>query len=245
MKNVSTEEKQATWAQVSSMLGNTPESMQSSMTANIIKTFKASNKAERETGLNWYSDTRAFCNMLAARYGVTPAVAVAVISALSPLNQWSRNKIDAENVLRAYTENEKRAGTRAYLDIEELAATVKACTFGRNKMRAFQIIDEQDPSIVQTSRKTRAFHDNILNADSTEVTIDFHAFSIAVGYQYTASSQPSVANTLYADVQQAYRNATKHLNRNRKSKLTAYQLQAITWLAWRRLVGVHENAGTV
>jgi hypothetical protein len=245
MKNVSTIEKQKTWAAVSAMLGKTPDAIVNSMADNIVRTYKAATMAEKLTGETWYNETRDLAKTLAARYDVSPAVAVAVVSALSPLNKWAQNKIDAENVLRAYYENERRANTSGYLDIDELSATVKVCTFHKNKMRAFRIVDENAPEIVQTSRKTRAFHNNILDVTSQDVTIDFHAFSIAVRYQYTTSSQPSVSDTLYCEVQEAYRMATRTINRRRKIKLMPYQVQAITWLAWRRIVGIHANAGTV
>lgn len=265
MKNVSSIEKQNTAAQVWAKLGKTPAEHSASMVANILKTFKAATAEETETGAAWYDETREFSARLAAKYcGIVrqdknhlpacgcslkvtaesncAAVAVAVVSALSPLNKWAQNKIDAENVFRAYEQNETAV---KFLDIETLADSVKVCTFHKNKLRAFRVIDENAPEIVQTSRKTRAFACNILNPASDCVTIDFHALSIAVGYQYTAASQPSVSDSLYRDVQEAYRLAARQINRRRKVKLLPYQVQAVTWLAWRRLVGICASAGTV
>lgn len=257
--------RRAVWAQVSAKLGNSPETMRAAMAQNIINTFKAATRDEIRAGSHWYDETREFSKRLAAKFcGIVrqdknhllacgcafkpsaesncASVAVAVISALSPLNKWAQNKIDAENVFAAYEANETAA---KFLDVETLADTVKVCTFNKNKMRAFRIIDENAPEIVQTSRKTRAFHCNILNPKSDCVTIDFHALSIACGYQFTAASQPPVADSLYLDIQAAYRDAARELNKGRRAKLLPYQVQAITWLAWRRLVGVCKSAGTV
>jgi hypothetical protein len=173
---------------------------------NILNVYNLATEQEKKAGLAWYKEARAFCKAQAKEYGVSLEVVVAVISALSPRNKWEQNLA----VRQGKGPND-----------------VKVCTFGKNKQKAFDIVLKHRPSLVKESNKTRSFFDNIRFENSQEVTIDIHAFNIYVGLKIPARS---FTDKQYSEMVEAYREAAKH------AKIKAYELQAVCWVAWKRLL---------
>ena len=62
--------------------------------------------------------------------------------------------------------------------------------------------------------------------------IDGHAWCIANADRRTMQEVPNIGKKLRADLQQAYSNAGK------KHNMTAYEMQAATWVAWKRIHNV-------
>lgn len=93
--------------------------------------------------------------------------------------------------------------------------------------------------------KTGAFLDNIVQPYSTKrVTIDFHAYSVAVDHKYTVGGDtstetvPNIGITDYAKLEKAYRIAAAHLDIHPQRLQHNFVLQnfsGITWGAWRRI----------
>lgn len=184
---------------------------------NILKVYNLATEEDIEAGKAWYREARLFCRSAARMYGVSLDVAIAVLSALSPRNKWSNNLKDVHTVL---------AACKAGLGPE----CVKVGTFGRNKEKAFQIVRENKPSLARTSNKTAAFFDNIRNPESHDVTVDIHAYSIFFGFR---AEPPSITDKQYDTMVSAYRLAAKRVG------IKPYEMQAITWVVWRRLTAKH------
>lgn len=193
--------------------------------SNIFAIYQLASVADIEEGKHWYSQACQIALNLAKKYFISQAQAAAVIAALSPRNKWSRNVIDAENLIVAY----KAAGV-------EGCASVKVCTFGGNKAKAIKILEtnskcEQDYLDILSGPKLKEFYNCISGIDN-EVCIDGHAYSIWSGGRITLANIPSIGKKLREQIKEDYRQAAK------EAGLRSYQMQAITWCTWRRIHGV-------
>jgi hypothetical protein len=180
---------------------------------NILSIYNLATEEDIEEGKVWYREARLFSRRMAKEYGVSLDVAIACLSALSPRNKWSNNLKNVEAVLLACQEGRG-------------PETVKVGTFNRNKEKAFRIVLENAPILAKTSNKTAAFFDNIRNPESTDVTVDIHAFSIFFGFRAEPST---LTDKQYNIIASAYQLASKRVG------VKPYEVQAICWIVWRRL----------
>jgi len=179
--------------------------------------------AETASGMTWYKDANQVAVTLADRYEISEETAAGVIAALSPRNKWDRNLIDAENLIAAYV-----AGGA------EACEEVKVCTFGANKQKAVEILlwnaGEQAALDILSGPKLREFFSCILGRD--DVCIDGHAYSIWFGDRVTLNKVPSIGKKLREAIKKDYLAVAK------KNNLKGFEVQAITWVAHRRIHGV-------
>ncbi len=190
---------------------------------NIKAIYKLATAAERVDGSVWYPIARDIAQSLADEYGVNLAQAIGVIAALSPRNKWSRNVIDAENLISAFVAD------------PESAATVKVCTFGANKAKAIKILNAHDADLdavlaILSGPKLREFASCI--AGLSDVCIDGHAYCIWTGGRTTLAAVPAIGVKLRREIKADYQAAALDLD------LTPAACQAITWCAWRRIHAV-------
>jgi len=190
---------------------------------NIKSIYKLATAAERVDGSVWYPIARNIAQALADEYGVSLAQAIGVIAALSPRNKWSRNVIDAENLIAAFIAD------------PESAATVKVCTFGANKAKAIKILNAHGADLdavlaILSGPKLREFASCI--AGLPEVCIDGHAYCIWTGGRTTLAEVPAIGVKLRREIKADYQAAALDLG------LTPAACQAITWCTWRRIHGV-------
>jgi hypothetical protein len=143
-----------------------------------------------------------------------------VIAALSPNNRWQRNVSDAEALIKAYVFGD---------DID----AIKVSTYSKNKEKAIKILRGGCPPDVLGGLKVRAFYSCIAGGD--DVCIDGHAFAIWSGQRITTSKTPNITPKLYAKVAEDYRVAASVINQVLNDNLTAAEVQAVTWVAWRNL----------
>ena len=179
---------------------------------------------EQADGMSWYRRANTAAVRLADQYEVTIPVAAGVIAALSPRSKWERNLIDAENLIAAY----KAAGIEA-------AEDVKVCTFGKNKKKALEILawgfeNSETVKEVLSGPKLIEFFSCIMGED--DVCIDGHAYSIWFGDRVTLAKVPSIGKKLRAQIKADYMAVAD------KNNLKPFEVQAITWVAHRRLHGV-------
>ena len=191
---------------------------------NIKAVFQLASAAENADGMAWYGVAKSIAIVLADRYGVTTAQAVGVLAALSPRNKWSRNVIDAESLIAAYV----AAGS-------EQARLTKVCTFGANKEKAIKVLEsgaETIPTVlgILSGPKLREFASCIAGLD--DVCIDGHAWCIWQGSRVTLADVPSIGVKLRREIKADYAQAAADLG------LKPFELQAITWVTWRRLHGI-------
>ena len=179
----------------------------------VNKWMDESTSKDIEQGLNWYNEARMLCNQLATKYSVTVVQVAQVISVLSPQKQWHTNKLETiamfEEVLEGIKPNFGYFATKS--TIEEC----KLIIMGKFLIPSKRI-------------KTYSFADNIANSGSEEVTIDRHALRVA--YDDKSAKIDKVSPKQYREAREAYRRvALGH-------GLNAYQVQAITWVTYKRIV---------
>ena len=191
---------------------------------NIKAIHELASVEEIANGMAWYGVANCVALTLAEQYDIPANQAVGVIAALSPRNKWTRNMFDAEQLIAAY----KAGGA-------EQARLVRACTFGANKAKAIKILESGQKAFTNTldvlrGPKLREFASCIAGLD--EVCIDGHAWCIWQGSRVTLADVPSIGVKLRREIKADYAQAATDLG------LKASELQAITWVAWRRIHGV-------
>lgn len=196
-------------------------------TDSILATYFQSSATDRQTGRQWYQNAYNVCVELGDKYGVHSDIVAGVIAALSPNNRWESNVIDAEIMLRAWA---------AEIDY----SSVKVATYSNNKDKAATIIDcnlnRQQIVKVLRGNKTVAFFLCIAsNGDSDTPCIDGHAYNIWNGTVSTLKEVPSLSDKTFSIIQDAYRDAAKIISTVTGEYHSAAQVQAITWVAYRRI----------
>lgn len=172
-------------------------------------------ESEHLDGAVWYPSARHIAESIGATLGLTVEAGAGILAALSPQCSWD------ENVARAF----------AFVDGAESGAFEDALG------KARRIADGADPLSVLGGRKVRSFYRNILGADQY-VTVDRHAVAIVCG-RSLSDREIKVLERIgaYQSIAAAYRTVA------RRHGIAPSTLQAITWLAWRRLKGLpaHET----
>lgn len=190
---------------------------------NILAVFFNATDLETINGTEWYPAAYKAALIMAQRYSVTPKTAVGVIAALSPNNGWERNLVDADSMIRAYS-------TGGY----DTADSIKVGTYNANKIKALNILSGDDCLQILGGLKVRAFYDCIIGGDS--VCVDGHAYAIWRGEYIATTKTPKITPKVYKSIDADYRLATNTINSILQAEYSAAQIQAITWLAWRRMI---------
>lgn len=187
-------------------------------------------EADIQQGKDWYQRARDLAYRLCEVYeNVTIEQAVGVIAALSPNNKWERNCADAEALIK---------GQWMGADLK----MIKVCTFNKNKDKAIQILNltgddlSSDIESILNGRKVVAFYRCIMGHDDT-VCVDGHAYAIWLGERVPTTKTPSISATLYATITRAYVNVAKDSPTVCGEQLTPAEVQAVTWVTYRRLLG--------
>ena len=195
-------------------------------TNNVIGTFLLSNAADRAEGLDWYDRAFKAAKDISIVTGVNVNRVAGVIAALSPNNRWERNLTDAENVCKAFVNG----------DADDVMQ-VKVCTYKKMLEKALLILQCENiadiPSILN-GRKIRAFYECIIGNDDV-VVVDGHAYSIWFGERLAMKQVPNIGVKLYKSIADDYIQATQEINSKFNMNLKPFQVQAITWIAWRRI----------
>ena len=161
-------------------------------------------------GVVWYEDANEFGNEIANEYGLSLGQVSRLISLLSPQNRWEQNKIDVVRFLDGNTNG-----------IFSTKRTLAECS---------AVVDEG--FIIPESRmKTFAFAKCIEEAkvnESDPVVIDRHAIKIAYGQM---DAKPIIiTDCRYREAVEAYQKVAE------KYGMKAHQVQAVTWVAYKRIV---------
>jgi hypothetical protein len=183
---------------------------------NILKVYAESTEDERADGLSWYPRARRYAEDLAGRYGIAARIVSGVIAALSPMTTWEQNIKDAEEVLRI--------GGRA-----------RVTTYNANRRKAARILKGFEPGANLGRYKTLSFFECI-EGNPAQVCIDRHASAIAYGRALTERERKQIAGVTYERLQNAYRKAAQAVN------LKPSELQAITWVSWRKKKGLDKRS---
>ena len=192
---------------------------------NIRAIYDLATVTEQADGKAWYPIAHSVALTLADAYEVTECQAIGVIAALSPRNRWERNVADAEALIAAYV----AGGSTQALE-------TKVSTFGANKRKAVSILETEDPTAdevraILSGPKLQEFFTCILGQHS-EVCIDGHAYCIWAGGRTTLADVPSIGIKLRRQIKADYAAVAEDL------EVFPAALQAITWVAWRRIHGI-------
>ena len=195
-------------------------------TRNITRLFRTATPAEIEAGAEWYADARRIVDALAVKYGVNPQRVAGIIAALSPLNSWGNNVNLAARFLAA---KDQGGLTSGYLKAN--LAKARAILAGENIVATLS-----GEKIVATlsGEKIVNFYRSILSAGEQGVTIDRHAYSLAVNMRFSDDDLPRFAGKRYAAIAECYRRAAHILSREYGVTITPAQVQSVTWVLWRR-----------
>ena len=192
---------------------------------NIKAIYLLATTQEKIDGANWYKSAHKIALNLADNYGLTLQTAAGVIAALSPRNKWSRNVIDAENLIEAFVRDPGSA------------INIKVCTFNKNKEKALKILRNNQDFFTDNTReilsgpKLNEFFNCILGVKD-DVCIDGHAYCIWNGSRTSLKDVPSIGVKLRKEIKSDFRKCAAKFNKS------AAEVQAITWVAWRRIYGV-------
>ncbi len=208
----------------------TPKTKHRATTRYIKGMLQLATVADIEQGKNWYQRAYDLAVQLMHAYnGITLGQCVGVIAALSPNNKWERNCNDAEAMIKAWS---KGCDPKS----------VKVCTFNKNKEKAAAILDlpdeftTEDIETILSGRKVVAFYRCIMGFNDT-VCVDGHAYAIWLGERVPTTKTPSISATLYETITRAYVNTASVSFDLVGECLTPAQVQAVTWVTYRRLLG--------
>lgn len=182
---------------------------------NVTRVFRTATPAEVEAGAVWYTDAYNIASAFAVKYGVTVEQAAGVIAAVSPILSWGSNVNLAGRILAA-------------------GGTLTTGGLTANIAKANRIIAGEAPlTVFATSLKVRNFYLSIITKGAEGVTIDRHAYDIAVNKRHTDDTRPGLTPKRYAAAQAVYARAAEILSEETGVPLTAGQVQSVTWELWR------------
>ena len=180
---------------------------------NILKVYKVRVNSEQN---DWYREAHQFGVEVSSflksfkNYDVTVNQVLGIVSALSPLKEWEKNKEIAVDFI----------------------LTGDCGHMGANKRKARQILDcdGSDDKILEilSGPKTSRFYMNMMYPDGTGVTVDRHAIAIAIGRTATNKEQ-ALTPKAYTFIEKCYIMTAETLG------LDPLHLQSITWQAWKRI----------
>lgn len=183
--------------------------------SNVLSVFESATRQQVERGYNWYPEAHNFARALDPS---NISRAAGIIASFSPQCPWPRNQ---------------ELACRLYETGIATGHTIDNC----NKAQA--IFNGADPLTLlgakkTSGQKTRNFYLNILDPEDTlPVTIDGHAFDIAVGMQTTTKIRSILQRKgVYQKFADVYREVARELN------FRPLELQAITWVTWRDSIGI-------
>ena len=191
--------------------------------AGMLQLASVSDIAE---GKHWYQ--RAYdlaVQLIHAYQPLTLGQAIGVIAALSPNNKWSRNCQDAERIIKAW---------HVGADMK----AVKVCTFNNNKQKAIAILESPDSEAIESilnGRKVVAFYRSI-SGYRDAVCVDGHAYAVFVGERIPTTKTPAISAGLYDAIARSYCLVAERSVELCGHALTPAQVQAVTWVTYRRLV---------
>jgi hypothetical protein len=159
----------------------------------------------------------------------------------------------SENILKIYrlaTPEEKRDGVvwyaEAYAQCNRIIGAftngddiddVKVSTYHTMKRKAWSILeampDHEGVIAILNGQKIVSFYRNIMGDDTC--TVDGHAKNIYYGERHSLTDdKTNVGKKEYKTISDAYVDAGKRARVNGRP-LKAFEIQAITWVVWRRV----------
>lgn len=194
---------------------------------NIIAMRRKAKPEDVAQGIAWYAKAYEECRVMAVKHNIPIHIVIGVVAALSPNNRWEINLANADALITAFINGGN-------------ADDVSCSTYHAMKHKAWSILEAMpnpdDTKTILNGRKIVCFYENIMGEDTC--TIDGHARNIAYDERHNLTdTKTNIGVKEYAMLQEAYRLAAKRCRVNGR-RLKAYELQAITWVTWRKQHGI-------
>ena len=194
---------------------------------NIIACRRRAKPQDVAAGIAWYAEAYEECRLIAWQHNLPVYAVVGVVAALSPNNRWKTNITNARDLIDAFVNGR---------DMD----SVSVCTYSAMKRKAWDIlVTAVRPGEMKAhlnGRKIVCFYENIMGEDTC--TIDGHARNIAYNERVNLTdNKTNIGVKEYANLQEAYRQAAKRCTVNGRL-FKAYELQAVTWVTWRKQHGI-------
>ncbi len=191
---------------------------------NIVSVYRMATPEEKRDGIVWYANAYADCKRIAVDCDVPIHIVVGVVAALSPNNKWDRNVTNARDLIEGYLNGD-------YVE------NIRVSTYNAMKNKAWSILetmaDSDDVITILNGQKITSFYQNIMGYDTC--TVDGHAKNIFYGVRHgLTDDKTNVGKREYREISQAYVDAGKKVRVNGRP-LKAFEIQAITWVVWRRI----------
>ena len=205
---------------------------------NIERVFKSASQERIAETRKWYQNAQDFTKAVANKLNandVSRFKVSGVISAISPRNEWNKNKLDAENLCKEFVSNKYYQLPLFDADYHTLLKT-KVSTFNTNKSKAVKILlnnDSKIESILKGNKIVNFF--KCINGDSNAICIDGHAFNIACNRVSALSEVPAISDKHYKMISNVYRDAKNFINKKYNLNLKSMHLQSVTWNEYKRL----------
>ena len=195
----------------------------------IVAKFTLATSQEVQLGVDWYASALNIAGRIATKYHTRIELVAGVIASLSPNNRWERNIIDAEAIIKCWS----AGGTRTDM------LNVKVCTYTKMKQKAIDILTRDLPIVeVLNGKKIIEFFNCITNTALNDVCIDGHAYSVWFGQRLTMKQVPAIGKKLRSQIKTDYRDATSFINEELCESYSPADIQAITWVAHKRIYNV-------
>ena len=191
---------------------------------NIISVYRMATPEEKRDGIVWYANAYADCKRIAVDCDVPIHIVVGVVAALSPNNKWDRNVTNARDLIEGYLNGDH-------------VENIKVSTYNAMKNKAWAILEAMPNTdnviTILNGQKITSFYQNIMGYDTC--TVDGHAKNIFYGVRHgLTDDKTNVGKREYREISQAYVDAGKRVRVNGRP-LKAFEIQAITWVVWRRI----------
>ena len=185
---------------------------------NIMKTYllrieKENNHWYQEAN-EWAVEVSEFLFKFSGRR-ISVKQVLGVVSALSPMQEWNKNKEIAIDLIMTGDCGYMERGKQKARDILRLGGH-------------FRHFDTEIKSILN-GEKTKTFYENMVYPTrSSGVTVDRHAISIAIGH-IADDKEQSISKDVYTFIEKCYIMTAETLG------LAPLHLQSITWQTWKRI----------
>ena len=185
---------------------------------NIIKTYKQSNQSELN---DWYQEAHDFGIEVSEMFeDVSKRQVLGIMSALSPLKEWNKNKELAVDLISTGNAGHMKRNVQKGRDILAIK--------GSNYRECDSMVLDFKIRKILNGEKTKAFYTNMTYPRGKGVTVDRHAIAIAIGRTATDKEQ-SISKQVYTFIENCYIMTSETLN------LAPLHLQSITWQTWKRI----------
>lgn len=183
------------------------------MVENILAVWGEATEFDRESGTDWYANTRAYCTEFAKMLGYNPVHAIGAYAVISPSLNKEQNDSQFIKGLVAH---------KVGMDLTK----VRIGVYGRKNREKFARCLDGDVSAVGGDKVTRFFKN--ICGDSVEVTVDRWAVRVALRNPTLVDMDAQPGNkAVYMAIRNAYVSAAEAVG------VEPHVMQAVTWECYR------------